>query len=195
MEIAKGIKNTDYKMLDLNDVSSNDWLTAFDYLDKRLTERFIEPSEILIESEKHKSSIDKKYGFTILAIDCMLAETIQSFYEGIINSTGQSKQIFKRFLLERKKFSPYFTKEKDAEDFYTNFRCGILHQTQTTCNTLIWSVGQLIQEVGEKVIVNRNLFHQSIKEELKTYISTLKGRAEKRLLDNFKKKMDFIADS
>jgi hypothetical protein len=193
MEIAKGITASDYKQLKLADLASDDWLTAIGYLEKRLTERHVEPADILIENEKRKSPLEKKYGFAILALDCMLAETIQSFYEGVTDSTGQSKKIFARFLRQRDSFKSFFGTDKEAEDFYTNFRCGILHQLQTLGDTKVWSVGQLIQLIGKDLIVNRELFHDRIKDELRIYLSELRKRKNGVLLRNFKKKMDFIS--
>ena len=51
MEIAKGVKAEDYLKLDLKDKTSPDWDIAFEYLRLRLTDRFIEPADRLIELE------------------------------------------------------------------------------------------------------------------------------------------------
>lgn len=193
MEIAKGIQSIDYLNLDLSDKLNPNWDTAFEYLRQRLTERFIEPTDKLSELEKELDPSDKKYGFAILAIDCLLSETIQAFYEGITNSTGQSKKLFVTFLRNRDNFKQYFTDDQQAIDFYTNFRCGILHQAQTSSDTKIWAVGDLIMRTGKFVIVNRELYHEKIKNELNIYFAKLKLKKDNILLDNFKLKMDFIA--
>lgn len=192
MEIAKGIYAKDYKDLNLANYSNQDWDCAFDFLDRRLTERYLEPIEVLQNEEKDKSPIDKKFGFTILAIDCLLIETIQSFYQGVTDSTGHSKKLFKNFLRNRESFIPHFQNDSDAEDFYRNFRCGILHQAQTFKNTKVWVVGELISKNGNTVTVNRDLFHEAVKTEKDIYINSLYKRIDLKLLKNFKKKMDFI---
>jgi len=193
MEIAKGIRDSDYRKLQLTDLESDDWLKAFCYLEARFNERFIEPVEVLIDNEKSKPPNEKKFGFTILAIDCLLAETLQSFYEGKIDSHKKSSQIFKRFLRTRDSFKNYFNTDTEAEEFYNNFRCGIIHQAQTFGDTKIWTVGELIHKIEKYTIVNRDLFHQKIKEELNIYLTELRKRSDKGLLDNFKAKMDFIS--
>lgn len=192
MEIAKGIQDTDYKVLDLSDYQSKNWDIAIEYLEKRLNERFVEPTEILIASEDSKPAIEKKYGFTILAIDCLLIETLQSFYEGVTDSSKQSKDLFVRFLRNRILFKTFFSSDVEAEDFYKKFRCGILHQAQTASDTKVWSVGRLLFNDGSYLIVNRDLFHISLRKELANYFSELKNRTNIVLLENFKKKMDFI---
>lgn len=192
MEIAKGIYNSNYEDLNLVDLQNEDWSIAIDYLEKRLIERYIEPIEILIDAEKDKTAKDKKFGFTILAIDCLLAETIQSFYEGEIDSKGKSKAIFVRFLRKRDNFQKHFQTDKDASKFYENFRCGILHQGQTFGDTKIWAIGQLIQKQGNYIVINRVEFHNKIKEELNLYIAELRKKQNSTLMVNFKRKMDFI---
>ena len=89
MEIAKGINNTEYLKLNLDNQHETDWQTAFSYLEKRLTERYIEPADVLIAHEKDINPKNRKYGFTIIAIDCMLIETLQSFYEGLNNKQNR----------------------------------------------------------------------------------------------------------
>jgi hypothetical protein len=193
MEIAKGIQADDYLKLNLSDKTSSNWDTAFEYLRSRLTERFIEPTDKLIELENDLPASDKKYGFAVLAIDCLFSETIQAFYEGIPDSTGHSKRLFKNFLCDRDNFKKYFTDDQQAIDFYKNFRCGILHQAQTSADTKIWAVGDLIMRTGRFVIVNRKLYHDKIKDELDIYLAKLKLKNDVSLMDNFKLKMDFIA--
>jgi len=194
MEIAKGIQSTDYLKLNL-DISniSNEWNTAFDYLEKRITERFINPINKLMEAEDDSQPYEKTFGFAILALDCLLLETIQSFYEGITNSKGKSKGIFIRFLTQQEGFKEDFTTNQLAEDFYYKFRCGILHQTQTGSDTKVWSVGKLVSQSGNFLIINRVKFHQNIISVFNNYLTQLREKDNSNLLKNFKVKMDYIA--
>lgn len=193
MEIAKGIKDTDYLELDLSDLKNADWQIAIDYFEKRICERFIEPINILIESEIKKTAVEKKFGFTVLAIDFMLVETIQSFIEGKSNTIGKSKKVFKRFLMERDNFKDYFESKFDPGDFYTNFRCGILHQSQTFGETKVWAIGELIRNVGKYIIVNRELFHEKVIAEFNLYLQKLRKQDDNNLIEKFKDKMDYIS--
>ena len=194
MEIAKGIEDKDYKKLnlDLNDLNNGDWDTAFDYLEKRFSERFIEPVKLLINSEIDLKPKDKKFGFAILAIDFLLSETLQSFYEGEVNSKGKSTDIFARFLTERNSFKQYFKTEIDAKKFYWDFRCGILHQAQTPSDTKVWTVGKLIEKRGQYTVVNRDKYYEFLLQEIEDYFKKLRGKKDVALLRNFKTKMDFI---
>jgi len=97
MEIAKGISSEFYKSLDLSDYNSLNWNKVINIVYQRLTERFIEPADKLIEFEQDLPLSQRKYGFAILALDCLLTETIQAFYDGIGDSTGKSKYLFISF--------------------------------------------------------------------------------------------------
>lgn len=193
MEIAKGVSSKTYKELNLKDYSSSDWDNAIDILNSRLTERYIEPVEVLLNAEKDKKPIEKKFGFTILAIDCLLIETLQSFYQGITDSRTLSRKLFRNFLQQRISFKAFFTNDADADCFFSNYRCGILHQAQTFNNSKVWTVGQLFIKQGNNVIINRDLFHEAVKNEKDIYIDLLHKKTEIKLLYNFKKKMDFIS--
>jgi hypothetical protein len=197
MEICKGYTAAEYLKLDLN---KNECLeTAIGVLERRLYERYIEPAETLIKAEEHLSNTSKKFGFTILAINCLLVETIQSFYEGQEDSKGKSRDIFCNFLTKRANFSKHFTAWRDAEDFFYNFRCGILHQAQTNNKTKVHATGDLISNSSGFTIVNRIAFHDAVKAEFETYIEELRKNIANRktthkvLFDNFEKKMKFIA--
>ena len=193
MEIAKGIKAADYLKLDLSDYKNSDWKIAIGYFEKRIADRFLDPINVLQEFENGKSAIEKKFGFTVLAIDFLLVETLQSFIEGKTNTDRKSKKTFKRFLRERDNFKPFFNKDFDPEDFYKDFRCGILHQSQTFGDTKVWTVGELIRKVGKYTIVNRELFHSYLFKELENYKLNLMKQNNEQLMDNFKIKMDFIS--
>jgi hypothetical protein len=192
MEIAKGVEHTDYLKLDLSNSSNKDWQIAINYFEKRICERFIEPINVLIEAEKKMNAADKKFGFTILAIDFMLVETLQSFIEGKINTNGKSSKVFKRFLTERENFKEYFESKFNPGDFYDDFRCGILHQSQTFGDTKVWTIGELIRKLGKYVIVNRELFHKKLIAEFDMYLKNLRLQENEKLLNNFKLKMDYI---
>lgn len=197
MEMCKGFSNTEYLKLDFN--KDADVETAINALQSRLSERFIEPAEVLIKTEEPLSPKDKKFGFTVLAIDCLLIETIQSFYSGVTDSTGQSKSIFIDFLTTSAKFKSYFPDRASAEAFYKNFRCGILHQAQTTNQTKVHAIGPLISQKDGFTVVNRLAFHEAVKDELEIYIRELRNNitnrstTHKTLFNCFTKKMRFIA--
>lgn len=191
MEIAKGFKNTDYINLNLGDINSLDYLKAIEIFEKRIIERFIEPIDKLIELEENLSASSKKYGFIILSCDCMILENLQSFYNGAETSDKNAKKFFIEFLTTRDNFKNDFNQDT-AKYFFEDIRCGIIHQLETYRNSKVHSIGPLISEIVDGIIINRNLFHENLKKEFFIYTDNLKTSTLNRA--NFKKKMDFICN-
>jgi len=194
MEIAKGIVANEYKSLNLTNNNSPDWDNAIEIFKQRFYPRYIEPVDLLIKTDESLSALDRKFGFTIMAIDCLLLETLQCFYEGRKDSKGRGvgENLFIIFLTTTNYFSPHFDVMK-AKLFYDHIRCGILHQAETKCESKIWSVGPLVRGENSSLIVNRTEFHIGMKKEFSRYINLISDPLNTQLRENFKIKMDFIA--
>ena len=124
LEIAPGVQHTDWLRLNLKDDLNKDWEFAIDILKKRIENRYIEPIDLLLANEKRLQPKNRKYGFTILAIDCLLIETLQAFIKGWKNTKKKSQSAFKKFLTSSPSFKKYFSEDL-AIKFYENYRCGI----------------------------------------------------------------------
>lgn len=136
-------------------------------------------------------------GFAIIALDCLLIETLNQFYNGWDETKGKHWKLFKSSLF----FKDEFNISRKAEIFYSHFRCGILHQAQTkkqskiridTPNMVQISVQE---DIEQGLIINRKLFHDALKNEIKLYSERLKNPKSQddfKLRDNFKIKMNFI---
>jgi hypothetical protein len=101
------------------------------FIRHRLEHRYIEPLK------------GAKSGFLIMAVSCLLIETLQSFLEGWDDSDGKSKTAFDDFFRLNADLFPNFKNSfpmvphpkkpgKNIGAFYLHIRCGILHQAETT---------------------------------------------------------------
>lgn len=195
--------------IDLNDISISPkfrvshWLEALNkenwgemtsiFID-RIESRFLKPIR-LIEKDK---TIGEFSGFAILALDCLIIETLHQFYEGIDETIGEHRKAFWRFFKQSKYFCSSFSRRK-AFVFYSHFRCGILHQAQTKNKSLV-RIGQdrmidtVTNIVSDGLIVDREKFHRAIENEINSYIDKLRSVNPKYsdLKNNFIKKMNFI---
>ncbi|MBI2290682.1 MAG: hypothetical protein HYU73_10170 [Betaproteobacteria bacterium] len=192
MQIAPNFEAAKWKALELDDAASRDWNVAISVLQSRIRERYIVPADFLIAAEKKVPAIKRRFGFAVLALDCLLVETLGAFLEGLEKTKDQSKKIFCKFLTSRPQFSKDFP-QLLAEQFYDEFRCGVLHQAEIGGNSKVWSVGPLVQKAGNSLIVNRNEFHERLKSEFEAYLQELRDPANMRLRSHFRKKMNFIA--
>ena len=196
MSIAPGYTVADWKKLDLDSENSSDWREAIKIFNARIRGRYLDPVDKLIALDKKRANEkDRRFGFTILAIDCLLIETLQAFIEGVGNTWKLSKKMFVNFLTERPSFSVYFD-EKSACRFYYDVRCGILHQAETRFGWRVLSVGPLLDPKGNKIrIINRTEFHEALKSEFDSYVTKLrdlKDTKQDELREKFRNQMDGI---
>ncbi|MGH9816233.1 MAG: hypothetical protein ACRD6I_09160, partial [Candidatus Acidiferrales bacterium] len=77
-------------------------------LEERIQKRFFDPDDYLISSEGPKSPMERRFGFVILAIDCLLVETLGAFIEGLEDTDRKSRATFCNFLTTRPEFARYF---------------------------------------------------------------------------------------
>lgn len=194
MYIAPGIKSEKWNKLNLDHEDSVDWVTAIDILKQRIESRYIEPADKLIESDNILPASKRRYGFTILAIDCLLIETLQSFIDGRNDSKNKSKKLFKKFLTSRHLFAKHFTDDL-AERFYLEFRCGILHQAEIQGNAKVWSIGPMLKLDGNHMTINRTKLHENLKKEFELYLSDLNDKNNIALRKNFRTKMGYICSA
>ena len=80
MEIAPNFTAKHWKSLDLEN-SEADWQIAIDVLYSRLSSRYLDPVDKLIEFERDLKASEKRFGFTVLAIDLLLIEKVKNFQE------------------------------------------------------------------------------------------------------------------
>lgn len=132
-------------------------------------------------------------GFVVLAIDSLLAETIQQFRNGATSGKGKSEQYLKAFL-SGARFQPDF--DSQARDgFYHDIRCGLLHQAEAK---EMWRVkrgrSRLLEPApaGHGYIIDVQRFHSAIQGTLEDYCADLLEPQNDRLRLALWTKMDHI---
>ncbi len=149
------------------------------FIKERLSERYIDPIAAL--------SADEKNGFAVMALSCLLIETLESFHQGWPKSPN-SGLTFCNFFDRQSTFHDF---KGHAQGFYQNVRCGILHQGETTGK---WSI---TRKKGSPLFdpntltVHAVIFHRRLAKCVRDYADSL---AAKPLTDpiwkRFIKKMD-----
>lgn len=192
MEIAPGYTVRDWTALDLANNDPYQWRRAIKIFDTRLRCRFVEPADVLIAQEI--GHVRGTFGFAILAIDCLLVETLQRFREGRIEK-GENGRLIRTFLCDRLRayFGTDAGKGSLSDKFYERCRCGIHHSGQTDGDFRVLRSGPLIQvKENDVVTVNRTIFHEALKKEFDAYLAELSDGKEGALRRNFKRNMDAI---
>lgn len=167
--------------------TERDWREGIRIFADRIEGRFLKVVA-MIECYEHA-------GFAVMALDCLLVETLQQFREGKEETPrAKSKEYFVGFLTD-KAFGSFFTREM-AERFYDQIRCGILHQAETKENSKL-RIGvdtPLVEPTsdGRGLIINRKLFHHRLVCVFEEYLASLGDSSQVELRENFRKKMDHI---
>lgn len=129
----------------------------------------------------------------MLSIDSLLLETIQQFRDGITNGEGQSRRLVTKFL-EGKRFQPVF--DNDARiAYYTDIRCGLLHQAEARRMWLIRrDQPELLKRFphGDGYIIDVRQFHKCVRQSMNDYLDELRKTQSVLLRQNLWRKMGQI---
>lgn len=169
-EIASSFTVGDYRRLrerlDPEVAASPDWQAVFRAFHRRILERFLQPIAELGRYDLLEE-LPMRPGFAILALDCLLIDTLQSFREGRC-STGElsTAASFRDFLRNAPAFGDF--KSNDRADFFGDIRNGLLHNGETRHN---WKIRidteRLLKKDAESKTrtINRRLFHAGVLRE------------------------------
>jgi hypothetical protein len=182
MQISEKYFTEDWRALKFKD--EKEWLKAIDIFYDRLSSRFL---KYINKIEKYKYS-----GFAVMALDCLLIETLQQFSDGVSDNKGHSKRKYIKYLKEN--FNEF---DNDiAEKFYDQFRCGILHQAEIKSSSRIRTNKKLpivkYSDDGKGLIINRRKFHKKLLEIIDNYVNKLKNPNNIDIREKFRNKMNFI---
>lgn len=130
------------------------------FIMERVSERYITPMRV---------ERNKKNGFTIMAVSCLLIETLESFYQGWPDSNNKSQLAFCNFFDRNQGFGSF---RGQAQSFYKNVRCGILHQGETTGGWHIRRDGTIFDKKTKTI--NAKIFHDEIEMVLSDYCVELR---------------------
>jgi hypothetical protein len=199
IKIAPGVTVDDWNSLTLKNSNKNKdaWQRAADIVRSRLEQRYFEPCQLLINADNRaiESGEQPTFGFAIMAICCLLVETLESFAGGETSTINRSELLAIKFLTGTDSFKHDFDEEA-ARRYYTDFRCGILHVGETGGLSLVRACGPLLKKTAAGLVINRTEFFSGLRTELDTYIRSLNdatlGRHRTTLRNNLKTKMDFI---
>jgi hypothetical protein len=184
MRISGSYTVDHWKSLDFS--SEDDWKIAVDIFKDRLKTRYLDHIELIIGR--------KNSGFAVLSLDCILVETLQQFRNGTKNTPyGKGQRYFIDFLTGTA-FAKHFT-EDAAKVFYTEIRCGLLHQSEAEGKSRV-KRGPLplvaLTADQKSIVVNAHRFHELLEEVIESYVQELLHPQSVEARVAFRRKMAFI---
>ncbi|HYL78574.1 MAG TPA: hypothetical protein VEU96_30565 [Bryobacteraceae bacterium] len=215
-DLCFGFSKTKWEALSLQlDGNEVAWAEAIGVFERRMRERFFGSIDALVADDT-KPDVQPSGstgttgcipGFSIVALCCLLIETLQGFREGppstaaptgqctfpsapcIKPSSGTNQQFIK--FLHRPAFGGAFN-GKAAKEFTSGIRNGILHEAETR-KWVIWREepeGKIADAEDDGFALNRSLFYAAIEREFESYLTELRNPANGDLRKRFKNKMD-----
>ncbi|WP_434031242.1 hypothetical protein [[Pseudomonas] boreopolis] len=164
--------------LSLQNAQNRDAIAKF--VEERFEERYLDPVV---------ANPAKKNGFTIMAVSCLMIESLESFRHGWKDTRNKSEKAFSSFFSHWDQFREF---REVSGDFYRHVRCGILHQAETTGGWRIVRSGP----IRAHTTVNATRFSDSLRQVLHSYGSSL--RTDDWGSDSwlaFRKKMEAICSN
>jgi len=174
--ISPRYKASDYLSIQLTENSNReDWEKAINIFKDRINGRFLKYLEIIINQD---TSLSEFCGFIVIAIDCLVIETLSQFFTGQKQTKGDHTDAFWRVFVNSDSFKNEINYDQ-TKVFYDHFRCGLLHQAQTKkLSRIKISRPRMIEQVDSinvngGLIVDREKFHTSLISTFEQYCNRL----------------------
>lgn len=148
------------------------------FLHERFYERYVKP----FNCKEHKN------GFIMMASACLMIEALESFWQGWRKSPN-SALAFCLFFDRNGRFSSL---RGNGQQFYSNVRCGIMHQGETTSG---WHIRRDLSTLFDSTskTIDATIFLKEMENSLYDYCSTLEeDEWDSEKWNNLRKKMKDI---
>lgn len=148
------------------------------FVEGRFLERYIKPV-----------SGDGRHGFSIMAICCLMIESLISFRRGWSATQENGDKVFGEFFSTHEPFNGLALV---ANRFYGHVRNGLLHQAETTGGWRIRRDGGPLFDPETKTI-EADRFRDAVEAALRKYCDELRGNTwDSNIWRNFRRKVDAI---
>jgi hypothetical protein len=146
-----------------------------EFLVERFNERYFAPIE----------DSASKHGFTVLAVACLVVETLESFYQGRADTRNVSTQMFRDFFARDTRLKVL----GGGDDwFYKDIRCGILHQSESRAGWRVLRSGPLLDK--DSKAINATAVLRALRRAVESYAKQL--QTDEVVWNNFRKKMNAV---
>jgi hypothetical protein len=133
-KLSESVRVSKYKALERD----GDREALGKFIQDRFEERYFRPA---LESER-------RHGFGLMAIACLVLETLESFYQGLPDTLHQSRRMFRDFFRRPTQLSVF---GEGGDWFFEDIRCGILHQAESRDGWRIKQTGPLIDTTAKTI--------------------------------------------
>jgi hypothetical protein len=216
MEICRGYTSVKWRTelrpkLQRGDESA--WLEAINIFERRMIERFFRCVDLLLRADKADPEGGQAVpGFAIMALCCLLIDTLQAFYTGGHTTSPSpnpctfprgkcalqpsTARAFKDFLANSTHFNKDFHNKDVRGDFAVNVRNALLHAAETRAGWRIERTAPreaIVSGTKGNYVLNRTNFYKALTAEFEDYLGRLRNPTSIALRNSFLAQMDAIA--
>jgi hypothetical protein len=160
-----------------------DWDTAINIVEDRIRGRWLDAADQLL-SEPHS-------GFAIVALDCIVLESLWGFMNGVAVPQRQEKQAYRDVLA-----GPTFGWSTELSDAFRQLvRNGIMHDAETRSRWLIKKTvprTEVVQrDKNGDYALNRTKFHSALEAAFEGWLAALRA-GDVTLRKNMRRRMDAV---
>ena len=182
---------------DIPFANEKDWDKAVMIFEDRINFRYMNVIRTIDSSSNFS-------GFSVMALSCMLIETLAQFYEGLDSSNDakfpngdsmKNADFYSQFLTSKSFIFIKSFNDEQAKIFYQDIRCGLLHACETGGNSKIKlrDGENPFRQTGGALVVYRKKFVELLQNEFEEYCTHLRADDSREVLrPNFRNKMNYI---
>jgi hypothetical protein len=187
-----------------------DWDRAIKIFSERLEDYFFNPLKHL---RKFYDKPNSGEGFSMVTLQCALIETFAALKEGKIHNRNpifkyEYKDCMDLFVNFLETENIFINLKDDAKNFYTEVRCGLMHETRTKSVWKIKACAKCFKKINNRTdisddailakngvsgrIIFRNQLQDALENYFKQYKIDLADRNKNELRKLFARKLDHL---
>jgi hypothetical protein len=161
------------------------------------SERFLKPIQAILDHDDGETAEGR--GFAVLALDCLLLESLYGYQRGRHTNVGATGAAFEKILL-REPFRADFEPGGRAASFGRAVRNGILHDGETRDGWIVWKAygrgAPMVEERDGITRIYREIFHEGVKTYVTRYFESLREDSPDAttLRENFKCRVNELCE-
>jgi hypothetical protein len=179
------------------------WERAFTAIERRFALRFIEPTKALLAIDaQDDGALPEGRGFAILALDCLLIETLFGYRRGGRTRIGETSDAFEDFLREESTVRDDPKLAARIPAFVRAVRNGVLHDGETREGWIVWKgseSGPLAEPLADgRAVLYRDALHANVRRRIEGYFAALRtpiGPEGRDLRAKFKDRIDQLCEA
>lgn len=174
-------------------IDPNNFTDLIEKFEDRMNGWYFNPANILLKN--------KHTGFPVMAIACIIVDTLAGYFKGLERDTEESDfieflrekipELHTELPLECQNKYPNLRKKDYAYAIYKAFRCGILHEARIKHYGAISEENVELIKYDAKsgwILINPRNLVAKLEEVFNEYIKNLKNGENAQLVKNFKKR-------